>query len=455
MLRPDRLFRTQRHASDYGDDVGVRGQRQAAVIGLVVALGAVALSVLRLLVQSGNSIGELVWAEDGLFPLCIRKSGMWECLSDPFAGYLLGVPRLLAGITAATPLDSWGWTTNVVAGITWGALAGIAAYWLLAAGIRLLPAIVVALLPVIAPITGLEAVNSIGSMYMPLLYSATVALAVGWTGRVQTVIAGGLVFLAAATIPTAMLLVGVLGFSVVRKRISRRSGVVVLIALILGGVAQFAVVLTAEVRRNTAFSGEAIGFWLNDLPTALLTTWPGLNFGSTTIFGIFTLPAVPWTGAFLAIALLVSGIVLSLRKAELKSVAGLLIVTGLAYSFIPTATGYASNRYFVLTVTSVLAATVLLLDSAFSETRQWSFRAVIVVFAVAWIAAFPASTWRAVPAPPWQEVIDQAEAQCVSDSMAPVRLTFSPGWPQDGVTELQPPTNQFAPCSALRLSTEG
>ncbi len=97
MLRRDRLFRTRRHASDYGDDVGVRGQPQAAVIGLGVALGAAALSILRLLLQSGNSMGELVWAEDGLFPLCIRKAGVWECLSDPFAGYLLGVPRLLAG----------------------------------------------------------------------------------------------------------------------------------------------------------------------------------------------------------------------------------------------------------------------------------------------------------------------------------------------------------------------
>ena len=425
------------------------------MIGLVVALGAVALSLLRLLVQSGSSMSELVWAEDGLFPLCIRKSGMWECLSDPFAGYLLGVPRLLASISAAVPLDSWGWTTNVVAGLTWGALAGIVAYWLLAAGIRLLPAVVIALLPIIAPITGLEAVNSIGSAYMPLLFTATVALAVGWTGRVQTVMAAGLAFLAAVTIPTALLLVGVLGFSVVRTRISLRSGVVVLIAMILGGVAQFAVVLTAEVRRNTAFSGEAIGFWLNDLPTALLTAWPGLNFGSTTIFGIFTLPTVPWTGAFLAIGLLISGVVLMLKKSEPLSVAGLLIVAGLAFSFIPTATGYASNRYFVLTVTSVLAAGVLLLDSALSETGRWSFRAVIAVFAVAWIAAFPASTWRAVPAPPWQEVIGQGEAQCVSDPMAPVRLTFSPGWPQDGVTELQQPTNQFAPCSALRLSTDG
>ena len=455
MLRPDRLFRTQRHGSDYGDDVGVRGQRQAAVIGLVVALGAVALSILRLFLQSGSLIGELVWAEDGLFPLCIRKSGMWECLSDPFAGYLLGVPRVLAGITAATPLDSWGWTTNVVAGITWGALAGIAAYWLLAAGIRLLPAVVIALLPVIAPITGLEAVNSVGSAYMPLLFTATVALAVGWTGRVQTVVAAGLVFLAAVTIPTALLLVGVLGFSVVRTRISRRSGGLVLIAMILGSTVQFAVILTAEVRRNTAFSSEAISFWLNDLPTALLTVWPGLNFGSTTIFGIFTLPPVSWTGALVAVGLLASAVVLMLKKSELSSVAGVLIVTGLAYSFIPTATGYASNRYFVLTVTSVLAAGVLLLDSALSQTRRWSLRAVIAVFAVAWIAAFPASTWRAVPAPPWQEVIDQAEVQCASDPMAPVRLTFSPGWPQDGVTELQPPTNQFASCSALRLATKG
>lgn len=425
------------------------------LVGFVVAVAATCVSVARIFVVRQAPIRELVWAEDGLFPLCIRKAGMWECLSDPFAGYLLGVPRLLAGVTAAAPIGSWGWTTNIVAAVAWGGLAGVAAYWLLAAGIRLLPALVIALLPVIAPITGLEAVNSIGSVYNPLLFTATVALAMGYAGRMQTAIAAGLAFLATITIPIALLLIGVLGYSVARTRITRRSGLVVLIATILGSAVQFAVILTAEVRRNTAFSGEAIGFWLNDLPTALLSVWPGLNFGSTTIFGIFMFPTVPWTGAFLAMGLLVSGVVLMRKRPEPVSVAGLLILTGLAYSFVPTGTGYASNRYFVLTVTSVLAAGVLLLDNALSETRRWSFRAVIVVFGVAWIAAFPASTWRAVPAPPWQEVIDQAEVQCVSDPMAPVRLTFSPGWPQDGVTELQPPTNQFAPCSALRLPTKG
>ncbi len=430
-------------------------QKLPVLLGFLVAFAATCVSVARILVVRQAPIRELVWAEDGLFPLCIRKAGMWECLSDPFAGYLLGVPRLLAGISAAVPLDSWGWTTNVVAGLTWGALAGIAAYWLLVAGIRLLPAVVIALLPVITPISGLEAVNSIGSVYNPLLFTATVALAMGYSGRMQTAIAAGLALLATVTIPIALMLIGVLGFSVARARITRRSGLVVLIATILGSAVQFAVILTAEVRRNTAFSGEAIGFWLNDLPTALLSVWPGLNFGSTTIFGIFTLPTVPWTGALVAVGLLVSGVALMLRKSEPLSVAGLLIVAGLAYSFIPTATGYASNRYFVLTVTSVLAAGVLLLDSALSEFRRWSFRAVIAVFAVAWIAAFPASTWRVVPAPPWQEVIDQAAAQCRADPMAPVRLTFSPGWPQDGVTELQPPTNQYAPCSALRLATKG
>ena len=412
---------------------------------------AAVVSFARVLLHTGEAIGELVWAEDGLFPLCVRKAGVWDCLVDPFAGYLLGLPRLLAGITAAFPLDSWGWSTNIVAAVSWGAFAALSAYWLTIAGVRLLPSIVVAMIPVSAPLVGLEAVNSIGSVYMPLLFTATLAIAVGWTKRSQTVIAVGLAFLAAVTIPTALILVVVLAVSIGRQRVARRSGLIVFAALMLGGLLQFLVVLSAPSRRNMSFSSEALGAWLNDLPTALLTVWPGLYFGSVTIFGIFTMPTVAWTGVALAVGLVVLGVVLSVQWRMEQSVAGVMIVASLAYSLVPTATGYASNRYFVLTVIGIFAAAVLLLDNAFSTQRRMVFVAVVVFFAVGWSVALPASAWRVTASPPWSAVLDQARSQCANDPMAPARFTFSPDWPQEGVTDVQPPTNQLVPCSAVDL----
>ena len=426
------------------------GRRGAAIgVGLIVTLVAAVASIGRLLLGTKNSVGQLVWAEDGLFPLCVRKAGLVECMADPFAGYLLGVPRVLAGITAATPLETWGWVSNVLAAVTWGLLSGLTAGWLVAQGFRVPVASVVGLLPVVIPLAGLEAADSVGSLYMPMLYTATVIAAVGWQSRAGTVIAALVAFLAALTIPTAIILIVPLVVSVAADRIQRRPALLVLGALIVGIVLQHAAVLTAPSGRNLAITPEAVGAWLKDLPTAILTLWPGLSFGQTTLFGFFTLPVVTWTGAALAVALVIAGIRGAFSVNAGTSLAGLLVVCGLAYSFVPTATGYASNRYFVLTVLGVAAAGFLLVERVATTKSMWILAGAGVLFALAWIPTFPASEWRATASPEWTSTIDRALAECTADPTAPARLEFSPNWPQEGVTELKPPTNQFAPCSAL------
>jgi len=429
----------------------VRSRRGSVQIGssILIALIAATFSFGRVLVASPGNLGELVWAEDGLFALCVRKAGGLECFVDPFAGYLLGLPRLLAMVTATFPLESWGWATNAIAAVAWGLLSGVSAYWLLGSGIRLIPAAVIALLPVVVPLVGLEAVNVIGSVYMPLLFTTTLALALGWQGRAETATAAVLAFASAITIPTAGLLILVLAVSTWRGWVARQQALIVAASWTIGMTVQLWVVLNAPDGRNVALIGQSIGFWLTDLPVALLTIWPGLFFGSTTIFGIFTLPVVSWTGFAVAAGLLVLGVVWARSKQRAICAAGLMIATGLAYSFVPTATGYASNRYFVLSVVGVLAGVILWLDGRFAERRAWSDVAVVGVFAVAWSAAFAASPWRATAAPAWSSVLEQVDAQCANDPTAPARFTFSPEWPQEGVTELRAPTNQFAPCSAL------
>ena len=421
----------------------------AAGVGGLVALVAAVGSLGRLILASPGSIGELVWAEDGLFPLCVRKAGMWDCLRDPFAGYLLGVPRLLAGIPAVADLHSWGWVTNVVAGICWGVLSGLLAYWLVARGFATLPSVVLSVLPVVIPLVGLESVNSVASIYMPLLYTSTVIASVGWRRRTGSWVAAGLFFLTAITIPLAVVLAAVLLVSLLKGRISRSAAVSSGSALVIGLLLQFFVVITAENTRNVTFSTESLGYWFSELPVALLTLWPGLYFGEVTIFGIFALPVAYWSGAALVVILGALGLRWSLCNADAKSVAGALILSGLVYSFVPTATGYASNRYFVPTVLGVMAAAVFVLADASSVRRQWILPCVVAVLAVAWLPAFPASDWRSNPAPKWSDQVQQVVQQCAEDPMSPARFEFSPNWPQEGVTQLFPPTNQFVPCKSL------
>ena len=62
---------------------------KASVVGLAAAI----ISLARIVLVNHSALSDLLWAEDGLFPLCVRKVGFFQCLTDPFAGYALGVPR--------------------------------------------------------------------------------------------------------------------------------------------------------------------------------------------------------------------------------------------------------------------------------------------------------------------------------------------------------------------------
>ena len=87
---------------------------------VLVALAGAVISVSRILVTNSAALSELVWAEDGLFPLCINSYGYFSCLIDPFAGYLLFLSRTLALPVSFFPLSNWPLVTNLVAAIAIG-----------------------------------------------------------------------------------------------------------------------------------------------------------------------------------------------------------------------------------------------------------------------------------------------------------------------------------------------
>ena len=129
-------------------------RRGAATTWLAVAAALVAgaLSVGRLLLANGSALSNLVWAEDGLFPLCVRAHNVASCAVDPYSGYLLLVPRLVAWPVSLVPMDSWPMATNVAAAVLAALLAALAVVVLRAGGSGGVAAVVVALLPTIVPI---------------------------------------------------------------------------------------------------------------------------------------------------------------------------------------------------------------------------------------------------------------------------------------------------------------
>ena len=429
--------------------VEYRNRGWTLAVASAITLVATALSLGRLWTTNRATWNGNLWAEDGLFPLCIRKSGLMECTFDPFAGYLLLIPRLLAYPTSLLPIEQWALSATLVSAAAWGFVSGLVALHLLRSGISLGLVVLLSILPVIIPLAGLEATTSAASIYMPLLYALSISIILGrWWGRTALwmALAAALV---AATNPLTLLLIPVIAFVYLKGRIPRQSAAWVMSGVIAGSVLQLLIVVTASDRRNLAPGGEALGLWLTDLPTAFASLWPGVNFGEATVFGIFTTPVFQQTGLVIALALLIGGLLLCASAHQRVWGAGVLILLGLGFSFVPTVTGYASNRYFVLTVLCVTAAALLLAFPGSSNDRSWVRWSAVVIVLIAWSAAYPASTWRAVPSPVWADEIQRLSGSCASDPMSPAVVTFSPDWPQPGVTQLSPPTTNSAPCSAL------
>jgi hypothetical protein len=144
----------------------------AVLVGLVAGV----MSIGRLWLFDRSAPTEVLWAEDGLFPLCIRKADFFTCTSEPFAGYLLFLPRVLAWPVAVLPWEHWAIAANVIAAALVGLTAAFAFLIVLRAGFGWFTAGVIALLPVLAPMAGLEAINAIGSAYMLLLFLSTLLI---------------------------------------------------------------------------------------------------------------------------------------------------------------------------------------------------------------------------------------------------------------------------------------
>ncbi len=388
----------------------------------------------------------LLWGEDGLFPLCILKADWITCTLDPFAGYLIGVPRLLAILIAPWPLDQWPLVTNVIAAVLAAIICGWVFFMALRARIQAPFALLLALVPVAAPLVGLEAVNVTASVYLLLLYACSVVLVTA-DSRVGGWPLGFMLFATALTIPTAVFLIPVVLFVLWRGRLGARAARIALGALVLGLIAQVLVILSAAGERSVDLRWESVTSWINALPSSMLTTWPGFGSQGAFLFDRFPITPFAWTGwvvLFAALALGVAGLRSSHPE---RQGAGILVLLGLAFSAVPALTGIPGNRYFVPLVTLWCAAGVLWLTG---RARHWSPVVpwlIAAAIAVVWWPMFPASQFRHESNPPWPEQLRTADLTCAEvTGEARVTLVPSPEWP-DGSTRLYEPSTMVVDCA--------
>lgn len=419
----------------------------------LVGVLAAGLSLLRLVTQAPTALSEVLWAEDGLFPLCVVKNDALSCLVDPFAGYLLFAPRAVAGFVAPFPMQDWAFVANVSAAVIAGAAAGIVFATLRRERFTWATSLLVSLLIVIAPIVGLEAINAVGSVYMPLVFASTIVVAFPPSSRLGLVGAGVLLAVTILTIPSAIVLIAGVLIVAARARMGWRAATALTAVLVIGFALQWAIGQTAETPRSTAITTQGLIDWITALPLALVSFWPGLYFGEATTFGMFVIPPFAWTGLVIAVLAVGVGVWSAFRGNPATSV---LLLAGFGLGAIPTLTGYANNRYFVLPAILWATAVLLAVDSRWGQVRRWLMPVVLVGCLVVWWSAFPASAWRANASPAWSAEVDRLAAECQGDPGRQVQVRFTPDWPME-MTVLDPITTADALCLQLRgpLGLEG
>lgn len=422
----------------------------ATLIGVVVA----GISLVRLWLGNSLALTQNLWAEDGLFPLCIDKADFFTCMSDPFAGYFLFLPRLLAWPVSMLPWELWALAANLIAALVAGLIAALIVVILQGAGLTWYVTIAIALLPVLAPMSGLEAINTIASSYMLLLFASTLAvLFVPQRGRGWTVLVSVLLFITALTIPSAVLILVVLAVQASRHILHRSTAAVWTGALFVGLTAQAVVALTAARPRQIELTGESLQAWADSVPVSLLTYWPGLSIGEYSFFTNFSLSPLSWTG-WLSVAVIsivgLARVVTGWRSGQSTSAPiGLLLLAGLVFGLIPSVIGYTNNRYFVVPLLLWGAAVLVWLDPVIRRSRWWVITLVTVGVVLVWWPAIPVSEYRSAPAPFWQDEVARIEAKCLSDPAFIDRPLFTPFWPPNWGDGLEEPTHPDLPCSTV------
>jgi len=427
------------------------------VVALLVGLLAAGISIGRLWLANPAAPQEVLWAEDGLFPLCIRKADFFSCLAEPYAGYFLFSPRVLAWPVEVLPWEYWALASNVLAAILAGLVAAFVVTIVRRAGLNWYVSIAIALLPFIAPISGLEAINSVSSVYMLLLFAASLAVVlpvIAVSSKKWSIAIGLLLLITALTIPLAVVLIPILLLQWLRRATGRFQSLTWIAAVVVGLGVQATTALSADAPRAIYFGQTTLTSWADSIPVALLTYWPGLSLGEFSFFVRFSYSPLPITGWLIAAGLLFGGCALVIRgwkqMHSWKAPAGMLILAGLLFGFIPTAISLANNRYFVVPLALWGAGLLMILEPSISNARPWITATATGLVLVIWWPAVPASEYRSTPAPPWTEEVQRIEAKCLSDPAFIDRPIFTPFWPPNWGDGLIEPTHPNLPCTTVR-----
>ena len=409
---------------------------------MLVALAGAVISLSRILVTNSAALSELVWAEDGLFPLCINGYGYFSCLVDPFAGYLLFLSSTLALPVSFFPLSVWPLVTNLVAAMAIGLGSAFITWLLVRANVSRGAAVVAGLIPVSIPIVGFEAVNSSGSAYMIMLIIAAILVSFRFSPLLPVWLTPIFLLGCSLTIPSSAVLAIPLVFFLLVEKANRRRHLVSLFFLGIGLLVQFLVVITAENSRPIAITFDSLTQWVSQIPVAIATLAPAITRLSDAglIESDLVSPNALW-GAGILVVLVLAVVFLNVKGNRKQAAAGWLIFVGFLMGLIPALAGYSNNRYFVVPLAVLLIGILVIADSLIHRRNAIVFTLVGVLLAVLWLPAFGASDFRSQARPDWEPMLQGVVKGCESNTGGTGAIVFSPEWPFSDAIFLGPTSN--------------
>jgi len=418
---------------------------------LIVFVLASLISIFRILVTNREAFSNLVWAEDGLFPLCIQAQGYWQCLIDPYEGYFLFLSRTLALPVSFFPQSMWPLVTNVVAAISFGFLGSMITWLLLRAQLSRAVAIGAGISAVMLPIVGLETINTAGSAYMLLLVVAAITVSFSFSPQLPSYVTPIVLFATAITIPSAAVLILPLMAALLLNREKQRKRTFLnIVSLGFGLVIQFLVMLSATDPRSIEITNDSLREWVQQFPKAILSLLPT----ATQLDGVgqlevsFYSPNL-WTGVVTIIVLTGFSLYLLSQKSSQLRGAGWLIVTGFLIGFIPAISNYPINRYFVVPIIALVIALFIWLGSVFTGKYSLVTMIAITLILLTWIPDFGASKIRTDASPFWNDMLLSLQEQCRQEPESTVSFVFSPNWPFADA-DFKGPTSNIVRCSVVQ-----
>jgi hypothetical protein len=413
---------------------------------LTLALASAALTLIRMLLGDTRSTTEVLWAEDGYFPLCARNDGAINCLFQSYAGYFLLVPRIGAGVVSFFPYEAWPLASTAFAALVTGFSSLVVYLALRQSVVSVRSSALAALVLPLSPLFGIEVVGVLASAYVPLLVASGVTVVVVSPGRRSGTAVLILLLISALTMPSTVVFLGVIAIRLLAGDLSRKWASLWAAVIAVGFAAQSMFALTSPLDRGLSVSLTSLRSWVDAVTDSALSLVPGMSWTGTE-FHIFPV-ATPWYGAWMVTILLaiwgVRSLYLSLRgSGGVRSAPdlqlGLLIAMALGLSLFPSLAGEVGFRYFVAPVVLVLIGLLIRFDDQISRANRGQFMIGSLLVALLWAPAFAASQVRSSPAPSWHEELDRVRLICVDPEVESAEILFTPVWPGDWIPDVPKP----------------